>query len=171
MGKKPPFLTYHMFDKAHVVMLTEQGIIPREDGVAILKAFRRMEAEGVIKARERVGGVDHSGEAYLITELGWNVGGRLHIGRSTGDLATVSLHLAQRDYIIEAMELLLATRKAMVEFAEKHVETITPMYLTGPDCVWLKLYDAACPGDDIRLLHNGLRQPAGEGVQEAGGHL
>ncbi len=129
--KKPPFLAYHMFDKAHVVMLTEQGIIPREDGVAILKAFRRMEAEGVIKARERVGGVDHSGEAYLITELGWNVGGRLHIGRSTGDLATVSLHLAQRDYIIEAMESLLAARKAMVEFAEKHVETITPMYSPG----------------------------------------
>jgi len=129
--KKPSFLAYHMFDKAHVVMLTEQGIIPRENGVAILKAFRRMEAEGVIKARERVGGVDHSGEAYLITELGWDIGGRLHIGRSTGDLATVSLHLAQRDYIIETMESLLATRKAMVEFAEKHVETITPMYSPG----------------------------------------
>ena len=44
---KPPYLAYHMFDKAHVVMLTEQGIIPRGDGARILRAFRRMEEEGV----------------------------------------------------------------------------------------------------------------------------
>jgi len=129
--KKPPFQAYHMFDKAHVVMLTEQGIIPREDGVRILKAFRKMEEEGVVKARERVGGLDHSGEAYLITELGWQVGGRLHIGRSTGDLATVSLHIVQREYLLNTMEALLNAREAMVKFAEKHVQTITPMYSPG----------------------------------------
>ena len=129
--KKPLYHAYHVFDKAHAVMLTEQGIIARGDGVEILKAFRRMEGEGVVKARERVGGVDHSGEAYLITELGWQVGGRLHIGRSTGDLATVSLHIAQRDHLLEAMEALLDAREAMVRFAERHVETITPMYSPG----------------------------------------
>lgn len=130
-AKKPPYAAYQMFDKAHAVMLTERGIIPREDGVEILKAFRRMEDEGVVEARERVGGVDHSGEAYLIMELGWQVGGRLHIGRSTGDLATVSLHIVQRDYLLEAMEALLNAREAMVRFAGRHVETITPMYSPG----------------------------------------
>jgi len=129
--KKPPYNAYHMFDKAHVVMLTEQGIIPKEDGVKILKAFRKMEGEGIFKSRERVGGVDHSGEAYLITELGWEVGGRLHIGRSTGDLATVSLHITQREYLLDAMEALLNSQEAMVAFAEKHVQTITPMYSAG----------------------------------------
>jgi argininosuccinate lyase len=129
--KKPPYHAYHMFDKAHAVMLTEHGIIPREDGVAILEAFRRMEGEGVAKARERVGGVDHSGEAYLITELGWQVGGRLHIGRSTGDLDTVSMHITQREHLLDAMEASLWAREAMVRFAEKHVETLTPMYSPG----------------------------------------
>ena len=71
----PPYQAYHMFDKAHVLMLTEKGIIPREDGEEILRAFRRMEDEGVVEARVRVGGEDHSGEAYLFTELGWKVGG------------------------------------------------------------------------------------------------
>ena len=33
----------HAFDKAHAVMLTECGIIPRETGRAILSALRRME--------------------------------------------------------------------------------------------------------------------------------
>jgi argininosuccinate lyase len=76
---KPLYYAYHMFDKSHVVMLTEQRIIPREDGVNILRAFRNMEGEGVESARNRVGGEDHSGEAYLITELDWEVGGRIHV--------------------------------------------------------------------------------------------
>ena len=128
---KPPYHAYHMFDKAHVVMLTEQGIIPRADGVEILRAFRRMEEEGVVEARERVGGEDHSGEAYLITELGWEVGGRIHVGRSTGDLRTTASHIVQRGYVLDAMEALLDAREAMVGFSEKHVETITPMYSAG----------------------------------------
>jgi argininosuccinate lyase len=129
--KKPPFLAFHMFDKAHAVMLTENEIISRSDGAEILSAFRRMEVEGIVKARERVGGVDHSGEAYLISELGWEIGGRIHIGRSTGDLATVSLHIAQRDYILDAMEALNAARVALIDFAEIHVGTLCPMYSPG----------------------------------------
>lgn len=129
--REPPFQSYHMFDKAHVVMLTEQGIIPRGDGVEILRAFRRMEEEGVEAARARVGGEDHSGEAYLITELGWDTGGRIHVGRSTGDLRTTSMHIVQREFILDAMEALLDAIKAMVDFSEKHVETITPMYSAG----------------------------------------
>ncbi len=128
---KPPYRAYHMFDKAHVVMLTENGIIPREDGVAILRAFRQMEEEGVDAARTRVGGEDHSGEAYLITELGWGIGGRIHVGRSTGDLRTTSMHIVQREYNIEAMDALLDAVEAMIGFSEKHIETITPMYSAG----------------------------------------
>jgi argininosuccinate lyase len=128
---KPPYQAYHMFDKAHVVMLTEQRIIPGGDGARILKAFRQMEEEGVTEARERVGGEDHSGEAYLITELGWDVGGRIHVGRSTGDLRTTSLHIVQRGYLLEAMDALLDAKEAMMDFSEKHVETITPMYSAG----------------------------------------
>jgi len=128
---KPPFNAYHMFDKSHVVMLTERGIIPRKDGAAILQAFREMEAEGVAAARERVGGVDHSGESYLIGAVGWEVGGRIHIGRSTGDLVSTSLHIVQREYALEAMDALLGAREAMTAFAERHVETVTPMYSAG----------------------------------------
>ena len=47
----PILYAYHMFDKAHLVMLTEENIIPREDGIKMLKALREMEADGVEKAR------------------------------------------------------------------------------------------------------------------------
>jgi argininosuccinate lyase len=128
---KPPFHAYHMFDKSHVVMLTERGIIPRGDGAAILRAFRTMEEEGISAARERVGGVDHSGESYLIGAVGWEVGGRIHIGRSTGDLVSTSLHIVQREYALEAMEAILGAREAMIAFAKKHVKTVTPLYSAG----------------------------------------
>ena len=123
-----PFYAYHVFDKAHVVMLTEQGIIPKGDGAKILKAFRRMEKEGVVEARQRVGGEDHSGEAYLITELGWEVGGRIHVGRSTGDLGYVSRRITARDYLLDIMDASLSVREAMVDLAGKHIETVMPGY-------------------------------------------
>jgi len=128
---EPPFYAYHMFDKAHVVMLTEQEIIPTEDGIEILRAFRSMEEEGVEKARSRVGGEDHSGEAYLITKLGWDIGGRIHVGRSTGDLRTTSMHIVQRNFILDTMDALLDSVDSMMEFSEKHIDTITPMYSAG----------------------------------------
>src|SRR5690349_4078618 len=77
----------HAFDKAHTVMLTETGLIPRADGVAMLRELRGMEAQGIARARGE-GGV-HSGEQYLIRRLGEEVGGRMHLGRSTGDLDEV----------------------------------------------------------------------------------
>ena len=129
--EKPPYEEYHRFDKAHVVMLTEQGIIPKNEGVRILQAFRRMEQEGVVEARTRVGGEDHSGEAYLITELGWETGGRIHVGRSTGDLRTTAMHIVQREYVLNAMEALLDAVEAMINFSKHHVNTVTPMYSAG----------------------------------------
>ena len=37
----------HDFDKAHLVMLVEEKLIPRESGVAMLRALREMEERGV----------------------------------------------------------------------------------------------------------------------------
>ncbi len=36
----------HRFDKAHLVMLTEQGLVSREDGSFMLEALREMEGCG-----------------------------------------------------------------------------------------------------------------------------
>jgi argininosuccinate lyase len=51
----PLLRAYHSFDKAHVVMLSEEGLISREDGTAILRAFREMEATGWEQVRRESG--------------------------------------------------------------------------------------------------------------------
>ncbi len=60
----------HAFDKAHAVMLTEQGLLDPADGRDILNALCDMEARGVAEARIEAGGGMHSGEQYLISVLG-----------------------------------------------------------------------------------------------------
>ena len=76
---------YHRFDKAHVVMLAEEGFHSGKDAKTILEALRRMEAAGITETRAETEAGEHSGEAWLITEIGEEIGGRIHAGRSSGD--------------------------------------------------------------------------------------
>jgi len=124
----PLLHAYHMFDKAHVVMLTEEGLLPREDGVAILRAFRQMEAEGWERLRSEGGHGLFSGEAYLIEKLGEEIGGKIHLGRSSGDLNSVSARVGARGKLLDTMSAVLHCREAYLKLAEAHLETVLPTY-------------------------------------------
>jgi argininosuccinate lyase len=125
---RPLLHAYHMFDKAHVVMLTEEGLLPKEDGVAILKAFRRMEAEGWQRIRSEGGHGLFSGEAYLIETLGEEIGGKIHLGRSSGDLNSVAARIGAREKLLDTMAAVLHCREAYLQLAELHLETVLPTY-------------------------------------------
>ncbi|MBM2803475.1 MAG: argH [Deltaproteobacteria bacterium] len=125
---QPLLHAYHMFDKAHVVMLTEEGLLPREDGVAILLAFRQMEAEGWQRIRGEGGHGLFSGEAYLIEKLGEEIGGKIHLGRSSGDLNSVSARVGLREKLLNTMAAVLRCREAYLKLAELHLETVLPTY-------------------------------------------
>jgi argininosuccinate lyase len=124
----PLLHAYHMFDKAHVVMLTEEGLLPRDDGVAILRAFRQMEAEGWERIRGEGGHGLFSGEAYLIEKLGEEIGGKIHLGRSSGDLNSVSARVGLREKLLETMAAVLRCRRAYLQLAQAHLETVLPTY-------------------------------------------
>ena len=121
----------HMFDKAHLVMLTEEKLIPFEDGAAMLRALREMEAEGVEKVRLEVQGGKHSGEQYLIRRLGEEVGGRIHLGRSSGDLGEVSIRIVQRDQILAVLRKVNEFREVLLKTAKQHFHTVMPGYTHG----------------------------------------
>jgi argininosuccinate lyase len=117
---------YHLFDKAHLVMLGEEELIPREDAAAMLGALRDLEAAGVSAVRNEVGGGMHSGEQYLIRRLGYDVGGRIHLGRSTGDFGAVARHVRERTRLLELIEGIVALRAVVLDLAEQHLETVMP---------------------------------------------
>ena len=124
----PLLYCYHAFDKAHLTMLAEEELIPREDALAMLRALRDMEAEGVNEVRLEAGGGMHSGEQYFIRQLGEVVGGRVHLGRSSGDLAAVGRRIRQRDLLIELMQDINRFRSAVINVAEQSLDAVMPGY-------------------------------------------
>jgi argininosuccinate lyase len=121
----------HAFDKAQAVMLTEEGLLRPEHGRAILGALREMEKDGVVETRTREGGGLHSGEQYLIRRLGEEIGGRLHLGRSSGDLSSVGMNTAQREGVLRIMEAVNRLRRLLIDQARQHTDTILPGYSFG----------------------------------------
>jgi argininosuccinate lyase len=121
----------HAFDKAHCVMLVEQGLLAREAGAKILRALRDMEKDGVSETRAKVGGGLHSGEQYLIRKLGEDVGGRLHLARSSGDLSSVGINVLEREKLLPLLRAVNRLRRVLLALARQHTETIIPGYSFG----------------------------------------
>ncbi len=121
----------HAFDKAHLVMLAEEKLIPVRDAVAMLRVLRETEREGIERARLASGGGMHSGEQLLIRRLSEEVGGRIHLGRSSGDLGAVSTKIVQRDKMLDVMQHLNRVRSVVLSEAEAHAETVMPGYTHG----------------------------------------
>ncbi|HZU07018.1 MAG TPA: argininosuccinate lyase [Chloroflexota bacterium] len=127
-AERAALYAFHAFDKAHVAMLTEEGIIPHAVGAAILRAFRDMEQEGVEAVRTRIGGGQHSGEVYLIRRLGEEVGGWEHLGRSSNDLSAVGRRIRERDRLLDTLAALDALRATLLDLARAHLHTVLPAY-------------------------------------------
>ncbi len=163
-GRTRPMLrVMHAFDKAHAVMLVEEGLMRREHGAAILSALRQMEHDGVEETRLRTGGGLHSGEQYLIRILGEDIGGRLHLARSSGDLSSVGINTLQRDRLVEVMDAVNRLRRQLVSLARQHTETILPGYSFGQHAqpmtlahLWLSW--AANLARDFDRLHGAFRR-------------
>lgn len=109
----------HRFDKAHLVMLAEAGLLPREDAAAMLGALRGAEATGIDQARRAAGGGIHSGEYLLIQLLGEEIGGQLPLGRSSADVGAVALRILERDQLLDLLDALIAFRRAVVDQARR----------------------------------------------------
>jgi argininosuccinate lyase len=120
----------HRFDKAHIAMLAEAGILEREDAAKLLAALLELEqAEGgAVQARLEIGGGNHSGEKYLTGKLGEGVAGRIHAGRSSGDISAVANRLTQQRELRDTMGLLLELRRAVLARARQDARVLVMGY-------------------------------------------
>jgi argininosuccinate lyase len=118
------------YNKAHVVMLTEQGIVDRERAQKILAALQEIDDLGVesIDLDPKLQGIYPNVEALLIDKVGYNVGGMLYIGRTRGDAQKVPERMAHREALLDLMDEVNAVRRAALDLAAENVETIMPSY-------------------------------------------
>lgn len=118
----------HSFDKAHVVMLSKQNIIKRRDARLLLLCLKKIEEEGVENVRKATNAYLHSGEFLAIRELGEEVGGKMHTGRSTGDLGAVGTRIPVREKLIELLREVGSLRGELLAKASSNTSTVMPGY-------------------------------------------
>ena len=143
-------------DRAHVVMLEEQGIIDAADAADILAALAAVEADGfdALPAGEDV----HAAiETAVIDHIG-ETGGRMHTARSRNDEVATCLRYRFREDLLAAGEAVAGFREACLDVATAHTETVMPGYThlqpAQPTTVahWVLSYERAAARDFARLL-------------------
>lgn len=115
-----------LVDMAHVVMLSEAGIITRDECVLILRALDTIEQEGFEGLDMSYEDLHISIEAKLINLVGENTGGRMHSARSRNDEVATCIRIGLRDELLTLMHKLITLRKTMLEIAREHAKTLMP---------------------------------------------
>jgi len=113
-----------LVDRAHLVMLREQGLISSEVCSKIMASLDDLMQAGSqsLGAGEDV---HEAIEAYILAQVGPE-GGRMHTGRSRNDEVATCIRLALRTQMLDLMAELLSLISTLVRLAEKHTQTIIP---------------------------------------------
>ena len=122
-----PLLAIH---RAHLVMLTECGIIPATASGQIRAALESLSVEGVRR-------VEYDGscedlffyvEKLIAAACGEEVAGRLHTARSRNDIDMTMYRMQQREMILSIVEGTLRLRRVLLDLAERHRQDVFPAH-------------------------------------------
>ena len=113
-------------DRAHTIMLEEQGIITEADATAILRALEAIESagHGALPSGEDV---HEAIESAVIDRVGPE-GGRMHTARSRNDEVAACIRYRLRSDLLSTIEATIELRAVLLETASEHTETVMPGY-------------------------------------------
>ncbi len=118
-----PLMSIH---RAHLVMLTERGIIGRADAAALRDALAGISLEAV-----RCAPYDGSCEdlffyveRLIVNACSDETAGRLHTARSRNDIDMTMYRMQQREMILALLESVSRLREALLAQAAQHRETV-----------------------------------------------
>ncbi len=119
-----------LVDMAHAVMLWEQGILTDAQARALLKGLHAMAELGPERFPwdSTTGSALVQVERFLAQEVGEDLAGRLHTGRSRNDQLTAIDRLYARDQLLKILGSVLSLLETVLQRAEEHAETIMPGY-------------------------------------------
>ncbi len=120
--------------EAHDIMLHERGIIPEEALVKILKALEGVRSSwrrGDVEIGAEYEDVHEYIESRVIEEVGIEVGGMIHTGRSRNDQVVVDMRLRVREELLGIAGQLLELVSALLERAGENTETLMMLYTHG----------------------------------------
>jgi argininosuccinate lyase len=113
---------------AHAAMLARQGIISKDDLVAIERGLAQVRGE--IERGEFEWRIDledvHLNVEKRLTDLVGDAGKRLHTGRSRNDQVATDLRLWLRGEVDRIVVVVRALQRALVAQAKRHAATVMP---------------------------------------------
>jgi len=117
--------------EAHNIMLYEQGILSKKDLSEILTSLEKLRTEnksGKIEIESEYEDVHEFIETYVIRDIGIEVGGKLHTGRSRNDQVALDIRMSLRWGIIEVAERILHLTSSLLDRAEECKGAVMPLY-------------------------------------------
>jgi argininosuccinate lyase len=114
---------------AHAEMLAKCKIVSPETAKALLQGLKQVEREiedGVFEFSQELEDVHMNVESRLHELLGEDIAGRLHTARSRNDQVATDFRLYVREQCEACDDALLALQRALLEQAERHVDTVMP---------------------------------------------
>lgn len=117
-------------NKAHVVMMAEQSILPPSTARALLQALRAIEQAGPhsVPLDPRKEDAYFNYEAAVIARTSADIGGRMHIGRSRNDLQATLQRLHCRTAGLALIDNALDLRAMLLRRAAEFAEVVMPGY-------------------------------------------
>lgn len=122
-----PLLAMHY---AHLVMLVEQGIVAPGDAHRIRRALDEVNEHAIrqVKYDGTYEDLFFYVDRLLVEACGEEVAGRLHTARSRNDIDMTLYRMRQRGRILDLFEATVALRRALLEIADRHRETVFPAH-------------------------------------------
>ena len=117
-------------DQAHLVMLTEQGIVPAD-------VARQLRAALLALSPETIAQVQYDGscedlffyiERLVVEVCGDEVAGRLHTARSRNDIDMTMYRMQQRVMLLALAGGTLDLRQVLLDLAARHREDVFPAH-------------------------------------------
>jgi argininosuccinate lyase len=117
-------------DRAHLVMLVEQKLISADAGSRLLRCIDRLAAQRwqPVLSRPAPRGRYLAYEGYLIEQLGADIGGVLHSGRSRNDLKATMTSLRLREWVLDFAEQTGRLNAGLLGRARAHRSVVMPIY-------------------------------------------
>lgn len=112
-------------NKAHLIMLVEQGLVVQDDANAIMKAIIGLDGSQVVNG-------SYTGEfedlffqiEHMLLAAAGDVAGNLHLARSRNDMGVAMYRMVIREKLLAAMQSLLALQHCLRVVAKEHAETV-----------------------------------------------
>lgn len=149
---------------AHITMLEQVGLLPKEDLIILLNELRALHAralDGTLLVEEGVEDIHSQVELELTNKLG-EAGKKIHSGRSRNDQVLVDIKMYLRDQIFRLVLEISNLFEDLIRLSEKHRNHLLPGYthlqLAMPSSfgLWFGAY-AESLSDDLLSLQAAWR--------------